>query len=91
MGFSGDLLNVDSPRSNGSAVNGGLSKRMACLTNTQKQFIKRVDFDQNLKETFAIKQLDNTSEVTPGYDDSHLHSLQSERKIATRQVANDSS
>ena len=46
LGYSGDLQ-VDSPASNGSGSN-GVCNRMACLTNTQKQFINRVSFDRKL-------------------------------------------
>jgi len=77
LGFSGDLLNVDSPRSNGS--NGyGLSNRMAGLTNTQKQFIRRVDFDRNLQDIFARKVIHDTSDITAGFD-SNMPSIPTAR------------
>ena len=48
LGFSGDFLNIDSPRTSESPQKDVLSRRMAGLTSTQKQFIQRVDFDRNL-------------------------------------------
>ena len=82
LGFSGDLLNVDSPRSNGSGGN-GLSNRMAGLTNTQKQFIRRVDFDRNLQDIFARKaQIVDTSTITAGFE-SQLPSIPTARTNPT--------
>ena len=43
-----------------------VSNRMACLTSTQKQFIRRVNFDKNLQDVFARKNnhSGNNTDVT---------------------------
>lgn len=72
--FSGDLNGTDSPKSTGSPVM-AVSNRMASLTNTEKQFIRRVNFDKNLQDVFARKNnhSGNNTDVTAGFDVSNLH------------------